>query len=709
MMRPCAPIPLPALPSKRGREPSSFEIGRQTRLFGDLGKHLRMLGQLVEHELNTLPAPEGQPSLAATVGLEYVLEAATARPIKQTVKKIGSGDTIEHRQRHVDFCLPGISSSRAFEEQKESNKQVEDSEVPSTHAQPLHEVGTRSSCAVSKAPLVSPECACVDTSDDDKDTNAGKTSPSGVSMHSTRRTRATSLVIDVINALQDGDVQTCDHSSSSRHAFVEMVLEDTRFEVVIVSAVIANSFLIGLQADEAIRGSGRNAVYNAMDVLFTLLFLFELLLRLYAERCSFLWRSNPNLIWNVLDSIVITNSISDTAFRIFGDEKLVNFSALRMLRVLRVVRLLRTVKLLRHFRDLRNMIMGVFSSLKSLTWAGVLLTLMMYLTSILIVETLAMPQDSALSESVLDQYGGVGTTGYTLLLSILGGIDWGDAAAPLFATSVPLGIAFIFYVAFSMMCVLNIVTGVFVENASQMTKKSTEELIVERLQLRQKYMQEAKSWIRNMVSSNSVGEDDFVDLLEEAKFHAILRKVDVQLDQDSARVIFRLIDFDGKGSIDVDELADRLDQVHGHSRIIDNLRSMRFARGLREINTVPSQTGSTRFDGSCHSGKSKRTFDRVSCGKRARVRTHATAVSSSNSIDFYEEACHASPPQRVIARPVSQFGEVEGPIGTGEHCAQQNSTAVLPRGKRVHQWQAASGVVSTDMATRQIDDGGLLE
>ena len=42
----------------------------------------------------------------------------------------------------------------------------------------------------------------------------------------------------------------------------------------------------------------------------------------------------------------------------------------------------------------------------------------------------------------------------------LGGVDWEDAAQPIFKLGWALGLMFAFYVAVSVLCVLNIMTGV---------------------------------------------------------------------------------------------------------------------------------------------------------------------------------------------------------------------------------------------------------
>eukprot|EP00812_Abedinium_dasypus_P009901 NODE_3557_length_769_cov_316.801120.p2 GENE.NODE_3557_length_769_cov_316.801120~~NODE_3557_length_769_cov_316.801120.p2 ORF type:complete len:113 (+),score=49.18 NODE_3557_length_769_cov_316.801120:35-340(+) len=68
---------------------------------------------------------------------------------------------------------------------------------------------------------------------------------------------------------------------------------------------------------------------------------------------------------------------------------------------------------------------------------------------------------------------------YTLHISITGGIDWSDVSDTLFRISLPVAIAFMFYVVFALLCVLNVVTGIFVESATASVQNDAEHQMVE--------------------------------------------------------------------------------------------------------------------------------------------------------------------------------------------------------------------------------------
>merc|ERR1711972_654019 len=131
---------------------------------------------------------------------------------------------------------------------------------------------------------------------------------------------------------------------------------------------------------------------------------------------------------------------------------------------------------MRFFRDLRVMIMSIMSSLRMLIWASVLLVMIMCMFAIFLMQSIMMsnrhiPNTGAAEDKLLEHFGGVVQSIFTLYKSICGGVDWGDVAEHLDGISPYLVVFFSVYIAFAVICVLNIITGVFVENATQLTTK----------------------------------------------------------------------------------------------------------------------------------------------------------------------------------------------------------------------------------------------
>merc|ERR1719253_376605 len=71
-------------------------------------------------------------------------------------------------------------------------------------------------------------------------------------------------------------------------------------------------------------------------------------------------------------------------------------------------------------------------------------------------------------------YGSLGRSVLSLYESIFGGADWDLLVVPLIRISWALGLMFCSYIAFALLAMLNVVTGIFVESALKNAAKETE-------------------------------------------------------------------------------------------------------------------------------------------------------------------------------------------------------------------------------------------
>ena len=132
---------------------------------------------------------------------------------------------------------------------------------------------------------------------------------------------------------------------------------------------------------------------------------------------------------------------------------------LRMLRLARIMRLARVIHLL---VELRSMVASIVACLRPLIWAAVLFGMLVYTVAVTLTESanhLRAAQNS--THSALDSYfSSLGTAAITLWMCITGGIDWKNVADPLIYEISPwMGAAVTVYVAFSVLAMMNVITG----------------------------------------------------------------------------------------------------------------------------------------------------------------------------------------------------------------------------------------------------------
>merc|ERR1712213_304850 len=123
------------------------------------------------------------------------------------------------------------------------------------------------------------------------------------------------------------------------------------------------------------------------------------------------------------------------------------------------------------------MVCSIIQSLVSLSWALVLLVTIMYIFTICFMLAVngylreqTFDPNSEMVRDLKRWYGSVPTTMYSLLLAISGGVDWMDVVQPLAKISTVYQVLFAFYVLFVIIGVLNVLTSVFVQRASELVK-----------------------------------------------------------------------------------------------------------------------------------------------------------------------------------------------------------------------------------------------
>merc|ERR1712176_817960 len=101
--------------------------------------------------------------------------------------------------------------------------------------------------------------------------------------------------------------------------------------------------------------------------------------------------------------------------------------------------------------------------------------------------------------SIIQYYGNMGRTILTLYLSIVNGLDWGSAVEPLLVVRPLLAFMYCLYIAFAVLCVLNIVTGVFVDNAYRVTANDEDHMVMNELELKERTLNEVREIFESAV------------------------------------------------------------------------------------------------------------------------------------------------------------------------------------------------------------------
>lgn len=207
--------------------------------------------------------------------------------------------------------------------------------------------------------------------------------------------------------------------------------------------IILNSMLVGWQT-QAMAERALDDMRNGHDlrveepvgftvaqILFTLLFTFELSMRWLAEGLREFWLVDTS--WNLLDFMVVVLGWTDVLMLVVtaGDQQQSsNLMTFRVMRVLRIIRIGRIIRMMKFFRELRMMISSILASFKSLGWVCIILIIMFYMFGISftagVTDNLVSrnARQQAENEDMVIYFGTLGRSILTLYMSMTGGEDW---------------------------------------------------------------------------------------------------------------------------------------------------------------------------------------------------------------------------------------------------------------------------------------------
>mmetsp|Transcript_117842 Transcript_117842/g.334107 ORF Transcript_117842/g.334107 Transcript_117842/m.334107 type:complete len:640 (-) Transcript_117842:58-1977(-) len=335
------------------------------------------------------------------------------------------------------------------------------------------------------------------------------------------------------------------------------------FEYVTSFLVIVNAITIGIQTDIEARDYKSGSTpqhFLIIEYMFVCIFTFELALRLYVYRCDF-WLMKGNH-YNIMDFVLVSLQLLEVAL----DPMPQNISFLRVFRIFRLLRVVRLVRILRHIRELRTLIVSIMTSLRSLLWTMVLLLLIIYMFSLYFTELVKdhlhkneSPSNSEELEDLKKYFGGVGISMLYMFECLFGGQDWDVFLQPLrLAFGDVMVFPFLLYISFSELAILNVVTGVFVDNVLVCAKKDQDIFLLNNV--RELFQQ----------IGGVTCEMDwrmFENLLHTPQMKEAFKAINV--DPSEARGLFKLLDMDNSGVVNAEEFLCGCMKLRGPAKALD--------------------------------------------------------------------------------------------------------------------------------------------
>mmetsp|Transcript_44057 Transcript_44057/g.82376 ORF Transcript_44057/g.82376 Transcript_44057/m.82376 type:complete len:620 (-) Transcript_44057:182-2041(-) len=349
---------------------------------------------------------------------------------------------------------------------------------------------------------------------------------------------------------------------------VRRLLANPAFDITIGTLIILNALSIGFESDWHVQNwSATEApvIFTVIEKIFAVVFTGELCLRIFGK--GFIgFYFGPEWKWAIFDSIIvglqIIEEISELAV---GPEAASNSNLgfMRVMRILRLLRIMRLVRLLQFVNELRTMVMSIVGSMKSLVWTLLLMLLMKYIIGVflcqLIVDTSA-ENPAIMTGDLIEYYGNLPRAVLSLYQAMTGGVDWNDLSKPLETSIGPImTIVFALYVAFAVLAMMNVVTGVFVESALGSAREEREKEVIG---LVKKIFQ-----VADHDQSGVLTWGEFSKTLEEPSNLKYFNSLGINPRE--ARGLFTLLDADESGSVSLQEFMQGCLRLRGQAKSID--------------------------------------------------------------------------------------------------------------------------------------------
>ena len=326
-----------------------------------------------------------------------------------------------------------------------------------------------------------------------------------------------------------------------------------------------------------------------VDIGFTVVFAGEVFLRICAFECTFV--TGIEARWNVLDLLLVVVSIIEMAAVRLGLE----LSYIRTLRLFRIFRTLRVVRTVPLFMKLRIMVNAIANSVLSLFWAlGLLLFTMLLFSAVFVqgaTQYISQRAEDALFQTNLEYletfFSSLPMAVMTLYMSITGGVSWWDVEKVMLEIGVVYGLLFLVYVAVMFFALLNIVTGIFVNDAVEMAQLDRDVMMRFEQDKRRHVMKSLEGIFAQIDKGTGlVTLEDFSASLERPHIAALLSHL--QLEISDAVSLFKALDVDGSEGLEMEEFVMGCLQIRGQAKTVDMVTLMRENKRLMKKLTKSS-------------------------------------------------------------------------------------------------------------------------
>jgi len=239
-----------------------------------------------------------------------------------------------------------------------------------------------------------------------------------------------------------------------------------------------------------------------------------------------------------------------------------------------LVRTLRVVPSLPIFHSLRTMLNAIMGSAEYLLWAMVLLFFVMFMFAVAFMQGVSLHSESGMAteeEAVIMEtfFPSLAMTLLTLFMSISGGLNWWELVKLFLHINPFFGLLFAFYISLMVLALLNIVTGIFVNDALEQSQLDRDLMAKIEIARRHRDM-ERLTRIFAAVDVEGTGRitlDQFLVYMEMKEVNALFSVMGLEIS--NAVSFFEALDVDGSGDLVIEEFVMGCMNLRGSATTLD--------------------------------------------------------------------------------------------------------------------------------------------
>ncbi|CAK0857203.1 unnamed protein product [Prorocentrum cordatum] len=357
------------------------------------------------------------------------------------------------------------------------------------------------------------------------------------------------------------------------------------FAVASALVIIMSTVLIGIETQifSSLSHQGSDSRHLAMalsaaNYFLTLVFAVEVLMRI----CVLGIMHPGDRVWNCFDIAILFLALAEIALElvvlaIFGkDHNLFDGGGLaKMLRLFRLTRLLRIIRTFRQLKPLRVLVHSIASAGKSVFWALMLLFMIIFSFGVILTQAVSEHTEGGTrvdDDDLVSYYGDLLRSMLSLMMAVSGGISWHELTTPLQGTgNIWWVMLFLVYITFVYFFVLNVVTGVFCQNAIEGAQQDLDLTIEAQLREKQVYADRLKLLFEEMNQDCDPEEGltaaDIHEQMEKPKVQSFFKALDIDAKQ--TWKLFKVLDSANSGAISLQDFVEGCLQMKGSATRVD--------------------------------------------------------------------------------------------------------------------------------------------